>query len=258
MSAAPKQLLSEKLEKGLQILSLFDEYHRGLTLTQISTMLGINKTSIYRYLNTYCKLGYLRKGPQTKLFRLGPQTVALAHSFLQGSDLVDLVKPVVDRAYSQYRLSIDVGLLHEDSFYLVYRQKGRDTVNFHRITSAKGLHFISTGKVALAFLPEDERLRSVENLRLDKRTGKTITDKTTLIAELEKTYARGYALNDEEYLPGLIALGAPLINLHTSKVQGAVSIMSNTTRYSIERFEAKYADIIVELAKEISALLPAL
>ena len=65
-----------------------------------------------------------------------------------------------------------------------------------------------------------------------------------------------YAINNEEYLPGLLAIGAPLINRHTSQVQGAMSFMTSTQQYRMGEFERKFAEAFVELAKEISTLLP--
>ena len=256
MSEFRKKRFSETLEKGLGILSLFDELNQGFTLTEISRSLGINKTSIYRYLNTYCKLGYLRKDPQSKQFKLGPQSIALAHSFMMGSDLLDLVKPLIDETYHQHWVAIDVGLLHNDSIYCIYRKENKDILQFRRIISGKGLHFLSTGKAAMAFLPDEDQLSLLERLDLEKKTSKTITTKSKLSEELKRTRKRGYATNCEEYIPGLLAVGAPLINLYTNQVQGAVSFMGSTASYTMKSFEKKFAGILVALAKRISALLP--
>lgn len=257
MMTLSKQHFSETLEKGLSILTLFNVNHQGLSLTEISKTLGINKTSIYRYLNTYCKLGYLRKDPMTKLFKLGPRTVALAYSFIQGSDLVDIIKPVVDKVTVKHRVHIDVGLLHNDSIYLLYRRLTEDTLSFRPFTFGKGLHCLATGKAAMAFLPEKEQLDLIGRLRLEKKTENTIVNKSYLIDELKKTRKRGYALNNEEFIPGLIAIGAPLINYHTSRVLGAISFDTSTSRFTKGEFEKEYAGILVALAKQISAILPA-
>ena len=256
MSQLKKYNYSETLEKGLNILSLFNENRQGLTLTETAKALVVNKTSISRYLNTYCKLGYLRKDPQTKVFKLGPRTVALAICFLEGSDIVEKVKPVVDRAHAHLAVHIEVGLLHGDCMYLLYRRDTKDTVRFRQFSTVRGLHFLTTGKAALAFLPRTEQATLMAGLDLTPKTANTITDKSKLRAELSAIRDRGYALNNEEYLPGLIAIGAPLINLHTSKVQGAVSFDTSTACHTLEAFEKKHALALLELACEISALLP--
>ncbi|MCG8337331.1 MAG: IclR family transcriptional regulator [Proteobacteria bacterium] len=256
MPTPEKQYYSETLEKGLNILRLFNEYNQGLTLTEISRSLGINKTSIYRYLNTYCKLGYLRKDPHTKLFKLGPRTISLAQSFLQGSDLVNLIKPVVDKVHIQQKIHIDVGLLHRDSIYLIYRMGTKDTLTFQHFTVGRELHLLALGKAVMAFLPKNEQQDLVDGLDFKKKTSNSIMSKSDLIVELKTTFKKGYATGDEEFIPGLISIAAPIVDLHKSQVHGAISFDSSTSRHTMKKFEQKYSDTLVSTAKEISALLP--
>ena len=86
-------------------------------------------------------------------------------------------------------------------------------------------------------------------------TKKTLVGKKELIADLEKTRKRGYSLNNEEYINGLISIGAPLFNLHTNRVVGSISFDSTTIQQSLHAFEKKYAKIILETAKDISELI---
>jgi DNA-binding IclR family transcriptional regulator len=55
--------------------------------------------------------------------------------------------------------------------------------------------------------------------------------------ELQKTRARGYSFNRETFLPGVIAIGAPIFNLRTTKVIGGVSFDSSTARFTMDAFE---------------------
>ena len=247
---------SETLEKGLRILNLFNEESHGFTLTEISKSIGVNKTSVYRYINTFCELGYLRRESKTKLVRLGPVALALGHTFIQGSDLVGLIKPLVDEVHSKHNLHVDVALLHGEAIYPVYRRETKETLAYRHFTTARGLHYLATGKAALAFLNQAEREALVQKLDLDSKTEKTIVNKEVLLRDLAQTRERGYSINNEEFIPGLIALGAPLINLHTSKVVGGVSFDASTAHVALEGFEEKYSGLLVELAKKISAVIP--
>jgi len=62
-----KQYFSSTLEKGRNILNLFDRDHASRRLSEISKITGINKTSVYRFVNTLVKLGYLRKSQNNRL-----------------------------------------------------------------------------------------------------------------------------------------------------------------------------------------------
>ena len=56
-------------------------------------------------------------------------------------------------------------------------------------------------------------LNSVLSARtLEPQTERTITDPDTLRAELQKTRARGYATDDEEFMTGMAAIAVPILD----------------------------------------------
>jgi DNA-binding IclR family transcriptional regulator len=63
-------------------------------------------------------------------------------------------------------------------------------------------------------------------------------------------------MNVEEYLPGLIAIGAPLKDPRDGKGVGAVSFDFSVLQNSAANIEAEYADLIRETAGVLSDLVP--
>lgn len=250
-----KSNISETLEKGLRVLDLFCADEKAFSLSEISRRLGINKTSVYRYVNTLCERGYLQKGETDKMYRLGVRTIPLAHSFLQKADIVQRIKPYVDEIHKEYNLHIDVGIIQNNSMYLVYRRDSLDTMAFANFTFNASLNVLATGKAALAFLTTERQNQILNQVDLKPVTGATITDIDQLQNDLQQTRERGYSINKEEFLPGLIAIGAPIYNLHKSEVTGGVSFDSSTSRYSMEEFEEKFSSVLIELSKKISAAI---
>jgi IclR family pca regulon transcriptional regulator len=59
----------------------------------------------------------------------------------------------------------------------------------------------------------------------------------SLLIEFDASRIRGYSLNNEEFIPGLIAIGAPLKNFQLDKVVGAVSFDFSTNNYSIDMIQ---------------------
>lgn len=244
---------SETLEKGLRIWELFSGGEAGLGLAEIARRTGINKTSVLRYLAAFCESGYLEKDDRTRAYRIGVRTMAMAYGFLQRAEIVQRVKPLVDEVHKRFDLHVDVGLLQGDAIYLVYRRESKDTLAFRHFTTGSGLYYLATGKAAMAFWPEKELKALLRRLRLEARTARTVTSKPRLLAELAEARRRGYALNDEEFVPGLVAIGAPLFNRHMDRVVGGVSFDASTTRFSIEELQERHAALLIELAKKISA-----
>jgi DNA-binding IclR family transcriptional regulator len=97
----------------------------------------------------------------------------------------------------------------------------------------------------------------IDKLVLTPKTEKTITTKKRLLPELRAARQRGYATADEEYLSGLLAIGAPLIDPISKSAVGAVSFDFSVLQHRADEIVVRYAEKIVQTAKLLSELLPA-
>ena len=249
----PSQYFLTTLEKGLNILSLFTVEQASLSRAEISRLTGINMTSTYRFIDTLTTLGYLRKDPRTKLLELGPAAFSLGHNFIQNFSLLNIVRPLLDQVYEKHDISVDSTVFSGDTLLLLYRRYSKETVSFHLPhISGNVLHCTSMGKAILAHLPIKEIHAFLNRLELDRITPNTITKKDKFSRELEKIRKRGYAVNNEEYVAGLLAIGAPLMNRRTNRPIGAVSFDFTTEKHSSDSIKKKYSDLLLNLAKDIS------
>jgi len=253
-----KQLyyFSTTLEKGLRILNLFNQDRMECSQSEVSKLTGINMTSTYRFVNTFVELGFLNKNPETKILKLGPKAISMGHGFLRGFDFVQMIKPIVDETCDKYRINIDTALLDSDSLLIIYRRETNNALPYQLPTIIKNLNSTALGKAVLAFLPKEKMDKIVNELPFEHKTSKTILDKKKLYQELKTIKERGYSLNNEEFVPGLIALGAPLVNVNTKKTAGAICFDFLVSQYSQEEIEKKYSGLIIDLAKKISQIIP--
>ena len=89
--------------------------------------------------------------------------------------------------------------------------------------------------------------------QLQQYTAKTITDKKLIKAELYKIRKQGYAIETEQYLPGIRCIAAPIFN-HTEKVIAAISVAGPSTRVN-EELSKTIVTNLTRVAKELSARL---
>jgi DNA-binding IclR family transcriptional regulator len=257
MTEDPKYF-SLSLEKGLRILALFGRENSSVTQTEVSKALGLNMTSTYRYLNTFVTLGYLQKDPQTKRLSPGIRCLALCTNLMRATDNLGLIKRLIDQAFDTHRITIDVGFAVDDAMVRVYHREARETLTYHLPdVAANCLHNTSVGKAYLSGLPEDELQQVLTRITLQARTPRSIVDSAQLTAEIELTRRRGYALSVEEYLPGLITIGAPLIHQETTRSVGGVSFDFSILQHAPADIEQRYAALVIELAAALSELVPA-
>lgn len=251
------QYYSKTLEKGLRILDLFDRDHQHRSLSEVSRLTGINKTSTYRLVNTLVQMGYLRKSKNNKSLRLGPRAFVLGHHFFHGFDIFQSVKPIIDNTFLEQKVSIDSALLHEHTLISLYRREMPNLIYFRLPLIMDELYARAMGKAILAKLDQTELSNILEGLHFKKHTAKTLLSKEELLKDIELTRNRGYSINNEEYVEGLICIGAPLMNLREKAVVGAVSLDFPTSEYSLESIMRDFPRVLTKLASELSEILTA-
>jgi len=254
--ANAKPYFSTSLEKGLKILSLFSRESPILTQSEISKTLGLNMTSTYRYINTFVSLGYLEKDRKTKELRPGFRCLALCTNLIRATDNLHLIKRYVDTIYEKHNITIDVGFTVDDTMMRIYHKEAEETLTYNLPDVAPNcLHNTSVGKAYLSALSPEQFEETLDRIDLPEKTKHTITQKNQLKAEIEKTRQRGYAMCEEEYLVGLITIGAPLISPQNGEGVGAVSFDFSVLQINAREIESKYAELIQETASALSKRL---
>ena len=117
------------------------------------------------------------------------------------------------------------------------------------------LHSTAIGKCLLSgFTPEelDGYLSSVE---LVAKTPNTIVNPDALRRELDSVRERGFSLDDEENVPGIRCIGAPIFD-HSGRISHAISMTSLALENSVEEV-CEFAPVILEIAQAISTDLGA-
>jgi len=250
------EYFAKTLEKGIRLLKLFNENKPSWSLSEIAEQMNLNLTSVYRLANTFVELGYLQRGKQTKRLRLGPMAVTLGHQLLRGFDANRLIQPLVDGIHGHYNISIDVSLFHAGRLVQVYKRETDNTLTYRQDTVSDLLYCTGSGKSVLAFLPAKELERLVKTQSFARRSPNTITKIDELFIELKRVRQKGYALNNEEYIKGLIAVAAPILSKTTGQPLGALSFTSTTLDHKLSEFESKYAEILCDLARQLSEIIP--
>lgn len=246
---------SKTIEKGLAIMGLFDRDHTRRNLTEISKITGVNKTSTFRFINTLVNLGYLKKCNNNKLIKLGPKALLLGHNFIQGSDLLQGVKSWIDKTFNEYAITIDSALLDDLKLISLYRRESSNIIHLRLPLVMEDLHARAMGKAVLAHISESDLSRFLDRMPMKKLTPKTLDGREVLLADLNLTRDRGYSINNEEYMLGLICIGAPVMNYQTKSVMGAISLDFSTSEQSLDSIQKNYTGILTKLAGEISEVI---
>ena len=251
-----KDYFSKSLEKGLRILSMFDNTTRFLTQSEVARKLELNMTSTYRYINTLVEMGYLVKDSRTKEIRPSSKCLLFCNNLLRATDQLKLIREVIDGIHTRWNLSIEVAFAVENSLVRIYNREADETFTYRLPDSTTdSFHNTALGKAFLSTLPHEELLDRIEGMELARRTEKTITDRDVLRDEILKTKEQGFATTAEEYLPGLLAIAAPIFDPINGQGVGAVSFDFSIMQHNGEQIREKYSGLIRETAARLSELV---
>ena len=252
-----KFYFSKSLEKGLKILALFTRNTPALTQSEIAKTLGLDMTTTYRYINTLMEMGYLEKDLKTKVIRPSLHCLLLCVNLMHSIDNFKMIKEVVDRINRKNNISIDVVFTENDTLMRIYHKEASETLTYRLPEfSQNSLHNTALGKAYLSSLPDELVAEKIAAMQLVAKTPKTIVDKERLFEEIAITKKRGFALADEEYLPGVLAIAAPLYDSITGLGVGAVSFDFSVLQHNGAEIIATYGEMIQETARVLSELLP--
>jgi len=129
--------------------------------------------------------------------------------------------------------------------------EGQQTIRYTaRVGDLKPLHSSSAGKVLLSALQPDERAKIVAKLQLHAVTTATITNRATLMADLERSAKRGYAETRGENVADVMAIARSVqidAGTYAIVVAGPTHRMTKQVGHHLSRLKNACANI-AELA----------
>jgi DNA-binding IclR family transcriptional regulator len=112
-------------------------------------------------------------------------------------------------------------------------------------------HCTAAGKALLA--GREPWREAVLSQPLQSFTDRTLTGPQWLRRELERTVARGYAIEDREYEPHARGLAAPIVS-HDGETVAALGVVAPVGRLPAERY-GEVAETVVRAARALSSEL---
>ena len=249
---------SQSLERGLAILACFTPDRPVLGIANIADELGMSRSTTHRYVITLVALGYLEQGASRK-YRLGLKVTDLGMSALNATGLSEHAHPYLEelRQRTSYTTSVAVldgpEIVYVDRVRSLRRGQGAVDLNLHP-GSRLPAYCTAMGKLLLAYLPENEQGELITEMKLTKQGPNTITSKKALVAELDEIQSEGFAVNDEELVPELHSIAAPVRN-EAREVVAAVNLAAHTSMISLSELVDALSPHLVSTADRISARL---
>ncbi len=226
-----------------------------LGVSELSRRLGLGKSTVHRLLATLTAERILEHDPATGTYRLGLVVYELGARVSTHRLLHDAATTVIEELRNATKETVQIAVLDGREVVYVERLESPHTLRlFGRIGHRMPAHSTSTGKVLLAFLPQERLEVLLSRWPLERRTPRTIVSHPQLLAELARVRARGWADNLGESEAGVSSVAAPIRNAR-GEVIAAVSAAGPTMRVNGDSLRGFFRASVVNAGDAISARL---
>jgi DNA-binding IclR family transcriptional regulator len=201
------------LDRGLAILEALDARSEGMSLSEISRIIGSPKNSTSRLVQTLMVRGYVERDDATMIIRLTGKLLRLGHPRVGRVSLVECALEPMRMLRDAVGETVQLGIPIGDEGVIIEQVESTQAV---RICVEIGLRFPlhnnAPGKVLLAFQHQKACERAIQRLRLARFTARTITTKEALRQECERVVKLGYGTDWGEADEGIHCVAAPVFD----------------------------------------------
>jgi IclR family transcriptional regulator, KDG regulon repressor len=207
----------------LRLLELLAEEPFELGVSDIARVLDTPRASAHRLCATLVEGGLIESEASTKRYRLTPKALWIGSGYLRHSAIYRAAFFPVQNLARELPGTVQLGVFLENTVLFIY------SVGFHGAPDAfadvglrRPLHATASGKLFLAHMPKADVGKLLSG-RLKRYTQHTKVSSVEIERELRSVAVQGYAVNNEELLPGYFVLAAPVLN-GAGKCVAAISV----------------------------------
>jgi len=246
----------QSLDRGLTILQTVAQSKQPVTLGELSELLEVDRSSVFRLAQTLRRRGFLATPAGRKDYILGSSMWTLSRQY-------DWSNMLVRVAHEELK-SLAQGL--NETAHLAIREGKNalfiDSVHARHVIVVAGqsgelvpLYATAHGKALLADSDEQGLKAIFGAKKLEQYTKTTITAVPALVKECVGIRQRGYAVDEAEYMEGVRCVAAP-IRLSDRTIVGSVGVSAPASRFLKEHYP-NHSARVVQCARRIGEMLSA-
>jgi DNA-binding IclR family transcriptional regulator len=182
-------------------------------MLELAERLGYSKSTTHGLVHALLREGVLTQGPGARKLFLGPTIAELLFSNWQQEKVVERAKPRLNEIRDAVNETVILGARIRNRVLIMATAEAFYSLKISvPVGSTIPLFAGAVGKAFLAEENPDAAAALIRAQRLPRYTERSITDAAAYGKELERVRRQGYAVDIEEYLPGIRAVAVALHN----------------------------------------------
>lgn len=239
--------------RAIKILELLAE-RDSQSVTEISKMLVLPKSSVHEILSTLLSEGLLEKDHDLNTYHLGLKLFELGISAQKKLEIKRIATSFIRRLNEILDETVHLTVLDKDEVLYIECFESTKRLRTYSVIGVKApLYCTAVGKAMLAYLPSDDIDRIISGMNFEKFTEHTLTTPADLKHDLDMIRSRGYALDHMEHEDWVRCVAAPIRN-HEGRVFASISVSGPVQRMPQEK-DGEIALLLLDQTNEISRRL---
>ncbi len=254
-ASAVSKYFNPTVAGACDVLQILSSRTNPISVSEVAALTSLTRGTALRVMRTLAEIG-IATDVGTAKYVAGPRLVAIGLQVGTNDTLSRIVEPFLRRLTDVTGETSHFAVLAGDKSLIL---SVCDCNNALRVASRPGteawVHASATGKAIFSVLPEKDRTAICTRLRYEKLTPNTLDSPELLLDHLKQVTERGYAVDDEEYFPGVRCLAAPVHLVPDDRHSvGAIGITSATIRFTRKRI-GEFAAAVCQAASDLDAEL---
>ncbi len=233
-----RNTLVPAVDRAVALLRLLQDGGGGHGVSELSRKAGLHKSTVHDILHTLCHHRLVEQDPVSKRYRLAAGLLEFSAHVRERLDLRRVARAHLGALARASGETVFLGTFDGDQVMIVDKEESAHDL---KITSPVGRRIPfcagAFGKVFLAAMPPAERERLLKRRPLRAFTARSVTDAGAYARDLARVRRDGFALDDEEYLDGVRAAAAPIVD-GAGRVVGALCAVGLKARLKASTFRA--------------------
>lgn len=218
------------------ILEALADRGTGMSVSELSGLVGLNKGSVARILATLQSSGHVLQDRASEHYYLSLQTVSLANRYMDRLGFPEVIQPVLNELSETMGELAQLAAADSDRLYVIAKAEGPNHIRVESFLGRQiALHASAGGKAWLSGLDRNQLLRILGALKLTPLTHKTITQLSAFEKEIGDARKKGYATQREELIEHMSAIAVPVRTSSNLEAVGSLTIAAPTFRFPAKR-----------------------
>lgn len=220
----------QSLELALRVLLAMMAQKGPMSLSDLARDLDMSPSKVHRYLASFLNTGFVVQAGRSGKYDLGPNAVALGLSAIARHDFVNRAADVIPDLCVETGMTVLLSVWGSEGATVIRWERGESpAVTSMGLGQTLPLLNSATGRAFLAWAPAatTARILDVELRRAKRRPALTPDFQPTqkglelLTADIR---SKGYATVDGRFIPGLVAIAAPVLDWQ-QEAQAVISLI---------------------------------